>query len=356
MSVLPSRTRGVLSAGLVLLLAVVGACQPQEPPGTNPQQSPAKPATVPGSEPAAAAKTPETPPVAQPAGKPSLEQARAGLAKALEADRPALPTEPKVDPSKPLPQPAEPSPDAKPEEEPEEPAPKLPDLGPPLVDHPENLVKADPIFPVWYDKVGKQVVIVGQVCRPSYLLEYFASVPEKSYESVVSVNLRAFVVHAGLVAFGIDPGQPVRWDPEYSPPRGPKINIEVRWRDAQGKVQKARAQDWIRMTDTKKPLAEDFVFTGSGFWTDDRTGRRHYQADGGDFISVLNLPSSMIDLPVRSPSAIEDRVFEVNADRIPPPDTPVTLILSAKERSPAAKPEPKPDAKPKKNEKPDERP
>lgn len=212
----------------------------------------------------------------------------------------------------------------------DEPRAKPVDLGAPLVEHPGDLVKADPVYPVWLDPKNKRIVVLGRTCRPAYLLEYFISIPEKSYESVVEVQMKAWVVHAGLLSFGIEPGQPVKWDPEYSPPRGPKIEIEVRWKDQQQKVQSARAQDWIRHVKTKMPLEEDFVFTGSGFWKDESTGKAFYQADGGDFVSVLNLPSSMIDLPVRSPSDPESRIFEANAEKMPPPGTPVTLLILAK--------------------------
>lgn len=212
----------------------------------------------------------------------------------------------------------------------EEPRPQPVDLGPPLVEQPQELIKADPVHPVWLDPKNKRVVILGRTCKPSYLLEYFVSLPEKSYESVVEAEIKAWVVHAALLAFGVEPGQPVKWHPEYTPPSGPKIEIEVRWKDKSSEVRSARAQDWIRNLNTKQPLQEDFVFTGSGFWTDEANGRRFYQADGGDFVSVLNLPSAMIDLPIRSPSEPESRIFEANASRMPPPGTPVTMLISAK--------------------------
>ncbi len=38
----------------------------------------------------------------------------------------------------------------------------------------------------------------------------------------------------------------------------------------------------------------------------------------------------MFDLPIVSTSAIDSRLFEGNADAMPPPETPVTIILKPK--------------------------
>ncbi len=53
-------------------------------------------------------------------------------------------------------------------------------------------------------------------------------------------------------------------------------------------------------------------------------------ADGGEFVCVLNNPIAMLDLPVVSAGAIEDRLFEANLEKLPPPGTPVTIVLTPK--------------------------
>ena len=53
------------------------------------------------------------------------------------------------------------------------------DLGPPLVDNPENLTKLHPDYPVWIDKENKQVILIGSVCRADYPLEFFATYPDQ---------------------------------------------------------------------------------------------------------------------------------------------------------------------------------
>ena len=72
------------------------------------------------------------------------------------------------------------------------------------------------------------------------------------------------------------------------------------------------------------------MFGGSGFWTDERTGERHYQAQSGDFICVSNFPSAMLDLPIPSTDKDGSLLFEAFTERIPPLGTPVTLILTPK--------------------------
>ena len=138
------------------------------------------------------------------------------------------------------------------------------------------------------------------------------------------------VVHGDLLALGAKPGKPVQYDPKFVPPSGTEVEINLAWNDRNGKRQKARAQDWIRDIKTKKQLDVNWVFAGSLFWEDKTTGEKSYLADRGDFISVLNLPTALLDVPIESASKIESRLFEGFVERLPPPGTPVTLILKPK--------------------------
>jgi len=204
------------------------------------------------------------------------------------------------------------------------------DLGPPLVDKPEDLIKLHPVYPVWIDKKNKEVILIGSVCRANYPLEFFATYPDRGYESVVVIYTKPSIVHGALLVLGAKPGKPVQFDPKYIPPSGTEVEIEVAWMDQNGKRQKARAQDWIRDIKTKKQLDVNWVFAGSLFWEDKDTGEKSYLADRGDFISVLNLPTALLDVPIESASAIESRLFEGFTERLPAPGTPVTLILKPK--------------------------
>lgn len=208
--------------------------------------------------------------------------------------------------------------------------PKIPtNLGEPVVDDPASLQRLDRASPVWIDKKNKQVVMLGSVCKADYPLEFFATYPDRAYESVVVIYTKPSVVHAALLALGAKPGKPVQYEPKFVPPSGTEIVIDVAWKDKEGKRQKARAQDWIRDIKTKKALDVNWVFAGSLFWQD-KSGNKSYLADRGDFITVLNLPTALLDVPMKSASALESRLFEGNPERLPAPDTPVTLILKPK--------------------------
>ena len=217
-------------------------------------------------------------------------------------------------------------------------------LGPPLVDHPRNLKRLDSQQPVWLDPVGRQIVLQGEVCRAGYPLEFFATYSNRSYESVVAVNVKPSIVHAGLLALGAEPGHPAKVervpvsddgeDVKIIPAAGTEVAIEVRWKDAQGKVQSCPAQHWVRNIKTRKELDSNWVFAGSLFVTDETTGRKYYQADSGELICVLSLPTAMLDLPIRSFGAIEARSFEAFEEHMPPEHTPVTFVAQASSPDP----------------------
>jgi hypothetical protein len=213
------------------------------------------------------------------------------------------------------------------EEESAEEQQKPHDLGQPLVDKPEALVRLDPRQPVWVDRENKHVVLLGEVCRADYPLEFFATYSNRSYEAVMSINVTPSIVHAGLLAVGATPGRPVQFQPEFVPPSGTEIAIEVRWKGEDGKIKSSPAQHWIRNITTKKELDCNWVFAGSMFVTDDRTGKPYYLADSGELICALNLPTAMLDLPIRSYAALESRLFEPFKERLPPEGTPATVLL-----------------------------
>ena len=203
-------------------------------------------------------------------------------------------------------------------------------LGEPLVDAPGDLQRLETASPVWIDKKRKQVVLIGTSCKADYPLEFFATYPERDYESVVVIYTRPSVVHAALLALGAKPGKPVQYQPTFVPPKGTEVEIDVCWKDQNGKRQKAPAQQWVRDIKTKQPLDVNWVFAGSLFWEDKATLSKSYLADRGDFITVLNVPTALLDVPIESASALGSRLFEGFAERLPPPGTPVTLILKPK--------------------------
>lgn len=194
--------------------------------------------------------------------------------------------------------------------------------------HPE-LKRLSPDEEVWIDPQAREVVVGGEIVIDKGPIEFFAC-PEKTkeHESVVATRSSARLVHAALLAIGLEPGKPVSFDPEYAAASGPKVRVRMRWTGVDGTPQTTDARQWIRDTRTGEAMADDWVFAGSSFWTDPTDGKEYYQADGGDLICVSNFPSAMLDLPVESSQSNEALLFEAFEGRVPPRGTQVDLILS----------------------------
>ena len=196
---------------------------------------------------------------------------------------------------------------------------------------PEGARQLDPEYDVWIDADRQLVIMDGFVSFREGPLEMFACTRgTKEHESIVSVHTKAFLAHAALLSIGAEPGTPVRFLPEFHPPTGTEIAIQVAWVDEEGKRHTIRAQEWVRDARTGKALEHPWVFAGSGFWKDDQTGISHYQAEAGDFICVSNFASAMLDIPVESTQANEGLAYEAFTERIPPLGTHVRLILTPK--------------------------
>jgi hypothetical protein len=194
--------------------------------------------------------------------------------------------------------------------------------------HPE-LRRLSQTDEIWLDLPGKRVVVGGRIALAEGEIEVFACPKgSKEHEAIVATLCPARLVHAGLLAIGLEPGNPVSFDPEYVPAKGPQVAVLVRWKDVDGAWQERPAQELIRNTKTGEPLAADWVFAGSGFWRDPADGTEHYQADGGDMICVSNFPGAMLDLPIESSDANEALLFQAFEGRVPPAGTAVELILT----------------------------
>jgi len=109
---------------------------------------------------------------------------------------------------------------------------------------------ATPLNPdatVALDAANKRVLLRTEVACPDCVLE-MVLVPEgnREHETILRIRSRAFVIHGALMALGLEPGKTAQFTPEFVAPTGPVINIEARWVDKDGKLQKARIQEWVR--------------------------------------------------------------------------------------------------------------
>lgn len=76
-----------------------------------------------------------------------------------------------------------------------------------------------------------------------------------------------------------------------------------------------------------REMKADFIFAGSGFFTDEKTGEKYYQAESGDLICVANFASSVLDVNAESSATNDGLLFEAYTERIPPLGTNVEIEL-----------------------------
>ena len=76
-----------------------------------------------------------------------------------------------------------------------------------------------------------------------------------------------------------------------------------------------------------RQMEANWVFAGSYFLTDEKTGDRFYQAESGDLICVANFATATLDVASSSSATNDDLMFEAFTEHIPPIGTKVTIEL-----------------------------
>ena len=181
---------------------------------------------------------------------------------------------------------------------------------------------------VWVDLKNQRVYADGYVAMTEGSLEMFACpAGTKEHESLVATLAKSSELHAAMLAVGAMSGTPVAYHPKYVPATGQRIRIWVCFYDENDKYQAIDARSWVQKIDNKTQLETDWVFVGSGFWKDPKTGREYYQADGGDMICVSNFSSAMMDLPISSSADADDLQYVPFTKRIAKRGTPVRLVM-----------------------------
>lgn len=193
--------------------------------------------------------------------------------------------------------------------------------------HPE-LTRLSPKQAVWVNAQSRLLVVGGAVALADGPIEFFACPRKtKEHESVVAVDATAQLVHTGLLAIGLRPGNPASFYPDFKPATGDQVAITVQWKDDTGNHE-ASAQSWVKNSQTGQELEYNWIFAGSSFWKNPKTGVEYYQADGGDLVCVSNFPAATLDLPITSSQANNSLLFEAFTGRVPKRGTPVELVFS----------------------------
>jgi hypothetical protein len=184
---------------------------------------------------------------------------------------------------------------------------------------------------VFFEVQGEQrrAVVAAAVClREGQLEGLLTRKGTKEHEYVLAADVDARQVHTALLAAGATPGSPVQFQPRYAPASGTAVRISLRY-EKEGKTITEPARRWIRAGTTKKELDQDWVFGGSRLLPDPDDPKKppFYLANQGDLVCLCNLDSAMLDLPVRSPKKLDERVFAADTEHIPPLGTPVEVIF-----------------------------
>ena len=198
----------------------------------------------------------------------------------------------------------------------------------PTIDIPSTWKRLSKTQEIWIDLKNKQVILGGKICLNEGPLEMVVCPGDtKAHESIVSVNAESWQVHAALLRVGATEGATSRFNPEYTPAWGSKIDIQMMWRDEETKqVKKIDGKQWVLNIDTQKPMTTELVFGGSYSTPEFEGERPRYAANSGELICLANFPSSTIDLRVSEEDM--DKYFEANTPLIPPINTQVYTVIT----------------------------
>jgi hypothetical protein len=180
----------------------------------------------------------------------------------------------------------------------------------------------------------RRVVIEATVClREGQLEQLMCRTQTKEHESILTAPVDARDIHKALLTAGAEVGSPVQFAPKFKPASGTTIKVTLQYEekgaDGKKKTVTVPAREWIRNVKTKKDLETDWVFAGSRFVKNEEDPSKpdYYLANDGDLLCLCNMESALMDIPVASPKALAERIYEANTDRIPPKDTKVLVLL-----------------------------
>lgn len=134
-----------------------------------------------------------------------------------------------------------------PEEENTGKAKPLPALPEKLKAELEGATALNPESTVFLDVKKSNVVLRTEVACNDCLLEMLL-VPEgnREHETILRIRSKAYVIHTGLLALGLEPGKPAEFSPMFVPPSGPVVEIEAVWLNAKGELKREPIRNWIR--------------------------------------------------------------------------------------------------------------
>jgi hypothetical protein len=180
---------------------------------------------------------------------------------------------------------------------------------------------------VQIDLQNKQIRVDCEALNVHMPLEFFCvERGGQEHETVLRTSARPSLIHFGLLALGLTPGEPAHLDQvtrRWFPPTGPPLKITCEY-SLNGKTVTVPANRMMRSVKTKQEMPPmSWVFDGSRMLPDGR-----YAGDlTGYVVSIVNFDLTMIDVPELASNANETLEWEYNPDLVPAQGTPVTMII-----------------------------
>jgi hypothetical protein len=124
---------------------------------------------------------------------------------------------------------------------------------------------------VLLDKANGRLLLKTKVVLRDGQLEMLCCLKgTKEHESIVALDAKAYVVHAGLLALGLKTGTPAKFMPKFVPAKGQELQIFARWTDKTGKKHRVDVRTWVR-TATMRYFAHPMKKLPAGFKLPDPT-------------------------------------------------------------------------------------
>jgi len=230
----------------------------------------------------------------------------------------------------------------------------------PAEDEAVHEVAAPPHAPTWTAltqlvRVDRDARVVEfdavAVLDVGFLEQVVCMVGTREHESIFAFEGKPSEVHAALLLVGAEAGRPGRWREvaasdgtiaiEGVPPDGAELAIEVGLPDGGTRPIEwfMRASPISGATDAAPPSR--FVFGGSRFVRNTRTGEERYAADGsGSLIGLVTFGDETIGAIEVIPDSAQAAapVWEVFTERVPAPGTRVKIRLRPRVAPPLARP------------------
>lgn len=167
-------------------------------------------------------------------------------------------------------------------------------------------------------------------------LEVIACRPDsREHESLVVTPALPSHLHAALLLAGASSGKPGSWrvdgnDLVAEPPSGDRVLVSLRWKSLNGEHVEHSVADLVRNTRgvSLGSTPDGFVFAGSGFLK--QLGGERYAADlSGTLVGLCTFGDEPVAWSrVISPEAeIQEPQWTADGSKLPPPGTPVTIVL-----------------------------